>query len=89
MKKLNNWLAEKITGIVGSMWCAYGFAVIALIGFPYGSKNPVQLIQWFAQTFLQLVLLSVIVVGQNIQSDKHDELTKSVKKIHKHLGIKE
>jgi hypothetical protein len=33
-------------------------------------------VQWIAQTFLQLVLLSVIIVGQNIQAAKAVELAR-------------
>lgn len=89
MGKFNNWLGAKITDGVSTMWCAYLFAIIALVGFPYGSTDPKVIIQWFAQEFLQLVLLSIILVGQKLQSDKHDQLTEHIKKIHKHLGIKE
>jgi transcriptional regulator NrdR family protein len=31
-------------------------------------------IQWIAQTFLQLVLLSIILKGQNISSDKQEQI---------------
>jgi hypothetical protein len=88
MKKFNNWLGLKITNGVATMYCAYLFAIIALVGFPYGSHDPKVIIQWFAQEFLQLVLLSIILVGQKIQSDDTKELNSHVKAIHKHLGIK-
>ena len=55
----NGWLAVKITGIVGTMWCAYAFTLLALVSLPdaiKGGRGP--LIAWIAQTFLQLVLLS-------------------------------
>jgi hypothetical protein len=55
------------------MWCAYVFAVIALIGLPPALKPGGEgIIAWIAQTFLQLVLLSVIMVGQNVQSVSSD-----------------
>ena len=71
----------RITNAVGSMWCAYVFCVIALIGLPTAiqqaqQQGPLPLVQWVAQTFLQLVLLSVIMVGQNVlqaASDKRAE----------------
>ena len=77
--RMNAWLAVKITDGVGTMWCAYVFAIIALIGLPT-ALNPggEGLIAWIAQTFLQLVLLSIIIVGQNIaaaSSDKRSENT--------------
>ena len=70
---LNSWLALKITGAVGSMWCAYVFAAIALVSLPdaiHGGRPAI--VSWIAQTFLQLVLLSVIIVGQNITAAASD-----------------
>ena len=32
--RFNNWLATSITNIVGTMWCAYGFAALALLALP-------------------------------------------------------
>src|SRR6185503_3063489 len=61
----NGWLALVITNAVGTMWCAYVFAGIALISLPAAIRGgTATLIAWIAQTFLQLVLLSVIMVGQ-------------------------
>jgi hypothetical protein len=61
------------------MWCAYAFAVLALISLPDAIKaGRPAVISWIAQTFLQLVLLSIIIVGQNIlsaASDKRSEAT--------------
>ena len=63
-------MALKITSGVGTMWCAYAFAAVALISLPaaIASHSVIVLVAWFAQTFLQLVLLSVIIVGQNISA---------------------
>ncbi len=69
----NAKIAVFLTNIVGSMWCAYVFAVIALLGLgPALKPGGEGLIAWIAQTFLQLVLLSVIMVGQNVQSQASD-----------------
>lgn len=66
---VNAKIAVFLTNIVGSMWCAYVFAIIAFIGLPAALKPGGEgIIAWIAQTFLQLVLLSVIMVGQNVQS---------------------
>lgn len=74
VNRLNSWLAVKITAAVGSMWCAYVFAIIALIGLPPALKPGGEgIIAWIAQTFLQLVLLSIIIVGTNIQSAAADK----------------
>lgn len=72
--RFNSWLAVKITSAVGTMWCAYAFAILALISLPEAIRGgTATLIQWIAQTFLQLVLLSIIIVGQNIQSAASDK----------------
>jgi hypothetical protein len=70
MKRFNLWLAEKITTGVATMWCAYVFAGIALISLPKALKSgdSIVIVSWVAQTFLQLVLLSIIMVGQKVQS---------------------
>ena len=66
-----------ITRGVGTMACAYVFALIALISLPDAIKaGRPSIISWIAQTFLQLVLLSIIMVGQSVQaavSDAHAE----------------
>lgn len=61
-------MAEKITSLVSTMWCAYIFAAIALVSLPAAIKsgNVVIIVAWIAQTFLQLVLLSIIMVGQQV-----------------------
>lgn len=78
--RFNTWLAVKITNAVGTMWCAYVFVALALVSLPaaIASHNPVVLVSWISQTFLQLVLLSIIIVGQNVlaaASDKRAEAT--------------
>jgi len=70
----NGRLALLITSAVGTMWCAYLFAIIALISLPAAIKGGVAtLISWLAQTFLQLVLLSVIMVGQKVAAQASDK----------------
>jgi len=71
---LNGRIAILITNSVGTMWCAYVFAVIALISLPDAIKaGTAALIAWIAQTFLQLVLLSVIMVGQKVSAAASDK----------------
>lgn len=70
---VNAKIAVFLTNLVGSMWCAYVFAIIALLGLrPALRPGGEGIIVWIAQTFLQLVLLSVIMVGQNVQSEASD-----------------
>ena len=71
---INTRLAVGITKVVGSMWCAYIFALLALISLPaaINSHDPIIIVAWIAQTFLQLVLLPIIIVGQNVQAASSD-----------------
>jgi hypothetical protein len=72
--RVNTWLALWITKVVGSMWCAYAFAIMDLFSLPSAIRGGTgTLIAWIAQTFLQLVLLSIIMVGQNVQAEAADK----------------
>ena len=65
----NAKIAVILTRGVGTMWCAYLFAIIAFLGLgPALKPGGEGIVAWIAQTFLQLVLLSVIMVGSNVQS---------------------
>ena len=70
----NGRIAMFITNAVGTMWCAYLFAALALISLPEAIQaGTPALIAWIAQTFLQLVLLSVIMVGQKVAAQASDK----------------
>ncbi len=75
----NGRVALILTTVVGTMWCAYAFAVLALVVLPQAVQGGMlTLVQWVSQTFIQLVMLSVIMVGQNIigrTADKRADLT--------------
>jgi hypothetical protein len=75
LASFNKKLAAKITAMVSTMWCAYIFALIALISLPGAIKSgdTIIIVSWVAQTFLQLVLLSIIMVGQNVQSESVEQ----------------
>ncbi len=78
----NGRIGVFITTVVGTMWAAYIFTLIALVSLPGAlhTGDTVIIIAWIAQTFLQLVLLPIIIVGQNVQSaaaDKRSEQTYS------------
>ena len=68
-------MALRITSFVSSMWCAYLFAIIALISLPAAIRtgDTLVIVAWVAQTFLQLVLLSIIMVGQGVASAAVDQ----------------
>jgi hypothetical protein len=72
--RFNTSLALGITKSVGTMWVAYLFAAIALISLPaaLSSGEVIVIVSWIAQTFLQLVLLPIIIVGQNVIQAAND-----------------
>ena len=75
--RFNNRLASIITTAVGTMWAAYLFAAIALVSLPgaiqaYQRGDTVLAVGWLSQSFLQLVLLPIIIVGQNVISAHQD-----------------
>jgi hypothetical protein len=76
---INGRIGLTLTRVVGTMWCAYAFTCLALVALPSAAGGGIlALIQWLSQTFIQLVMLSVIMVGQNIMggaADKRSDMT--------------
>src|SRR5260370_9805130 len=74
MGRSNTWLAVRITTTVGLMWVAYIFAAIAIVSLRAAiqSQNVIIIVAWIAQTFFQLVLLPIIIVGQNVIQPAND-----------------
>ena len=73
VQRFNTKVALAVTRVVGSMWCAYAFAAFDLISLPAAIRGgSATIVSWIAQTFLQLVLLSIIMVGQDVQSRAAD-----------------
>jgi len=64
----NDRLAVKITNAVGTMWCAYAFLILDIFMLPPVIKaaSIMVWVTYIAQTVLQLVLLPIIMVGQNV-----------------------
>lgn len=73
-QRINAAVGLKITVLVGTMWCAYLFAVIAFVSLPSTIKqhSATVIVLWLSSEFIQLVLLPIIIVGQNIQSRAAD-----------------
>src|SRR5579859_6517994 len=73
LKGINEQVAVFLTRTVGSMWMAYAFVLIAIIGLfsILGVLSPTiaLLVAWASQTFIQLVLLPVIMVGRMFFQD--------------------
>lgn len=79
MRHVNAWLdraAAIVTRIVGTMWTAVIFAVITCFSLPavIESGSIIIWVQWLGSVFLQLVLLPIIMVGQNLQSAKTESI---------------
>ena len=72
---LNGKIGLVITTLVGTMICGYVFAAIALLSLPsaISSHNLTIIIAWISSNFLQLVLLPIIIVGQNLQAKASDK----------------
>jgi hypothetical protein len=86
--RFNKKVAITITRYVGSMTCFWVFCMLSLCSLPsvlsgfevFHGTFPawmvkisiIALVAWIAQTFLQLVLLPSIMVGQNLQNEAAD-----------------
>jgi hypothetical protein len=73
--EFNSRLAVGITKYVGTMWAAYVFAVIgitSLVGAVTNNITLTLLAGGLSSYFLQLVLLPIIMVGQNVISASQD-----------------
>jgi hypothetical protein len=55
------------------MWCSYLFAAFDCLALPQAIQGGLfGIVQWVASFFLQLVLLSIVMVGQNVQGAASD-----------------
>lgn len=85
--KINEWLAIKVTAGVGTMSCTYIFAMLTLPALPNAVNdmshgNPGTLVTWVTQTFIQLVLLPIILVGQKLMAEHHKKMMASHAELH-------
>lgn len=97
--------AALVTRAVGTVYCALIFAAITLVSLPaaLASGDVVVIVGWVAQTFLQLVLLSVIMVGQRKEGERteardtethdasmaaHEETRQILTELHQLIGQK-
>jgi len=87
-QRLNKTVAIALTKYVGTMTCFWVFCLLALFSLPavlsgfsvFHSAFPaviikasiIALVAWVAQTFIQLVLLPALMVGQNLQNEAAD-----------------
>ena len=102
----NGRIALRLTTLVGTMQAAYAFTFLALmalpavLGFNWLPTRTLLIVGWISQTFIQLVMLAVLQLGQNLQakaSDKRSESTyldaeailDSARQIAEHLGAQD
>ena len=98
----NERIGLAVTKRVGTMWAAYAFFGLSVVSLPAAltSGNVIVIVSWVAQTFLQLVLLPIIIVGQNIQAKSSDDraiatfedagaILEESKEIQAHLGVQD
>jgi len=87
-QRFNKRVALSLTAVVGTMTCFWLFCVLALLSLPavlsaFGpfahtfpswmiKTSIIALVAWVAQTFIQLVLLPALMVGQNLQNEAAD-----------------
>lgn len=87
-QRFNKRVALALTAAVGTMTCFWLFCVLALLSLPavlsgFGTfahtfptwmvrASIIALVSWVAQTFIQLVLLPALMVGQNLQNEAAD-----------------
>jgi hypothetical protein len=87
-QRLNKAVAVSLTKYIGTMTCFWVFCLLALFSLPavlsgfsvFHSAFPaviikasiIALVAWVAQTFIQLVLLPALMVGQNLQKEAAD-----------------
>lgn len=86
-QRFNKKVAIGVTTFVGSMTCAWIFCLISLVSLPavltitfdlhvfphwLVAASLIAFVAWIAQTFLQLVLLSIIIVGSNLGQAAND-----------------
>jgi hypothetical protein len=95
-QRVNAKIGLKITLLVGTMLAGYIFAIIALLSLPsaISSHNLTIIIAWISSNFLQLVLLPIIIVGQNIQAKAADARSEATYKdadavLHEAMKIQE
>lgn len=59
---------------MSNMWAAYIFLIISMISLPaaIASHDPFIIVSWISQSFLQLVLLPVILIGGSLLSQSSE-----------------
>lgn len=75
--RFNTRAAVLVTRVVGTMYCAYAFCVLAFYGLPAGlHAGAAGFVQWASSQFIQLVLLPIILVGSAVLAEASDRMAK-------------
>ena len=75
--RFNTRAAVLVTRAVGTMYCAYAFALLAFYGLPSGlHAGAAGFVQWASSQFIQLVLLPIIIVGGAVLAEASDRMSK-------------
>jgi len=64
LQALNEEIARRVTLVISTMWCTYAFALFVLVPFVVPSAE--MLVMYISSSFLQLVFLPLILVGQGV-----------------------
>ena len=76
IRRANDWLAVRSSGVLGSMWTFYLFILLAFTGFPgipWVMCTPQAFVAWLSSQTIQLVALPLLGAGQ-IVLNRHAEL---------------
>ena len=87
-QRFNKQVALALTKYIGTMTCFWVFCLLALCSLPavlsgfhvfaavfpiwMTKASDIALVAWIAQTFIQLVLLPALMVGQSLQNEAAD-----------------
>lgn len=71
MKKFNDWVALNLTLGMSSIWCVYGFFLIAIA--PLFAPSLETFCIYLSTTIIQLVALPAILVGSKLLSQSSDQ----------------
>ena len=76
VSRFNTRAAVVVTRVVGTMYCAYAFCLLAFYGLPAAIHGGAPFVQWASSQFIQLVLLPVILVGSAVLAEASDRMAK-------------
>jgi low affinity Fe/Cu permease len=89
MQRFNDYLANKMGTVLGSMYFFYFCVVLDLIELPPVIKahNTITWVAYLSQTVIQLIALPTLQAYQNLHASSMDSLHSKIDAVHDHLGI--